>query len=370
MFYWNMCMLISLDTCLLQDIALEAVVPRSAIYRMSDTDIRHNEHVISELKSGWEYRAGWGWNLITGSRAEGLTLDNYWGHENADENLILLHGGALGVCVDGGQQPRGGSCLDFCSEGCPPGYCKLQISDLNGLMKSEVFCKKWLKYDCIEGSDSAKWLNMHHVVDCIRNCATDNVINSEPAKLSHYTDRVDTLVCSDPHPDLHNEFRNRTRGPWPTANMINDLLQLPMILVPVEHKRLQEFKFLAKMSWSHLECKLIKELPEKVRQGYIACKYIFVKRFAGASKGQNLAGDNKTHIGSYHIKCVFLHFLDKYPPSSITSPFKLFLDLLTHLQDYLQVGKRLPHYFQAQCDLLESVGNDERHLAIQVIKHD
>ena len=84
-------------------------------------------------------------------------------------------------------------------------------------------------------------------------------------------------------------------------------------------------------------------------------------------RGQNEAADGRSKIGSYHLKSVFLHFLEKRPPSLITSPFQLFLDLLTHLDVYLQVGK-LPHYFLPQCDLLETVGNDERHLARRVIR--
>ena len=176
---------------------------------------------------------------------------------------------------------------------------------------------------------------------------------------------VNTLVCSAAHPDLHHEFRSRTRSPWPTANMINYLLQLPMLLVLVGHKLSPEFNLQARMSWSHFEYKLIKELPESVRQGYIACKCV-MKRFLKAHRGQNEAADGRSKIGSYHFKTVFLHFLEKQPPSLITSPFQLFLDLLTHFDVYLQEG-RLPHYILAQCDLLETVGDDERRLVRHVI---
>ena len=51
----------------------------------------------------------------------------------------------------------------------------------------------------------------------------------------------------------------------------------------------------------------------------------------------------------------------------ITSPFSLFLDLLHELNTYLKGGK-LPHYFVAQCNLLETVEDGELRIAQQVIK--
>ena len=139
-----------------------------------------------------------------------------------------------------------------------------------------------------------------------------------------------------------------------------------MLLVLVGHKGSpeSEFKQQARMSWSHLELKLIQELPESVRQGYIACKYV-MKRFLKAHRGQNEAADGRSRVCSYHLKVVFLRFLEKRPPTQITSPFELFLVLLRELDEYLKVGN-LPHYFLAECNLLETVAADERGIARQV----
>ena len=303
------------------------------------------------------------WGLTSGSRAEGLTLEDEWGYDDSDTDVMLLNGGPLGVYVTGGQQARGKSCMDFRPEGCSPAYCKLQISDLHGLKSA-----RWFDESCVEESDGVTWLNTYNTVRCMKDSVRDTRGDSVsgPAFQHGTTDGVNTLVCSAAHPDLHHEFRSRTRGPWPTADMINYILRLPMLLVLVGHKLSAEFRLEARISWSHLEYKLIKELPESVRQGYIAYKYV-MKRFLKAHRGQNVAVDGRSKIGSYHLKTVFLHFLGKTPPSLITSPFDLFLDLSRDLDQYLEVGK-LPHYFLAQCDLLETVGNDERHLASQVIR--
>ena len=327
-----------------------------------------SEDEIPRLESGERYRADWGGVLISGSRAEGLTLEDAWGHDHADTDMMWLHGGPLGVYVAGGQQPRGESCLVFHHEGCPSAYCKLQISDLHGLKKSRAFVEIWYDDTCIEESDGVMWLNTQQTVRCMKNSFTytcDDPV-SGPAAADDTRDFVNTFVCSDAHPDINHEFRSRTRGQWPTADVINYLLQLPMLLVLVGHKLSPEYRLQARISWSHLEYKLIKELPESVRQGYIAYKYV-TKRFLKAHRGQQEAEDGRSQIGSFHLKSTFLNFLEIRPPSLVTSPFKLFMDLLIHLHDYLQVGK-LPHYFLPQCNLLETVGNEERQLALQAIQ--
>ena len=51
----------------------------------------------------------------------------------------------------------------------------------------------------------------------------------------------------------------------------------------------------------------------------------------------------------------------------IASPFGLFVDLLHNLDRYFEIGK-LPHYFLAECDLLETVDGEERRIARQAIQ--
>ena len=335
---------------------------------MHDVGVMLNQRVMSLLEREVEYCDGLGWGITSGSRAEGLTLEDDWGYDPSDTDKMWLNGGPLGVHVTGRQQARGESCLDFRPEGCSPAYCKLQISNLHRLKESTtVLGERWFDNTCVEESDGVTWLNTYNTVRCMKdstNTRGDSV--SGPTSQYRNSDTVNTLVCSAAPPDLYHEFCSRTRGPWPTEYMINYILRLPMLLVLVGHKLSAEFMLEARISWSHLEYKLIKELPESVRQGYIAYKYV-MKRFLKAHRGPNEADDGRSKIGSYHLKSVFLHFLEKRPLSLITSPFTQFMDLLILLDDYIQVGK-LPHYFLPQCDLLETVGNDERQLAQQVIQ--
>ena len=356
----------------LQDIAVEAAFPQSAVTRMRDSWVERNEFAMSALEEGRMYRGEGDWWLLTaGSRAEQLALGDSWGHPSADEDWMYINGGPMGVYVAGGQEPRGESCLQFRPQGCPAAYCKLEVTDIDGLRKSEVrLGGEWCDESCVVTSDSSLWL---HTYNAVRQMKASGILTrddhtvSGPASQGGLHDIVQTLTCSAPHPDLHEEFRTRQRGSWPPVSLIQYILQLPMLLVLVGHKGSpeSEFKQQARMSWSHLELKLIQGLPESVRQGYIACKYV-MKRFLEAHRGQNEAADGRSRVCSYHLKVVFLRFLEKRPPSQITSPFGLFLDLLRELDEYLKVGN-LPHYFLAECNLLETVGDDERGIARQII---
>ena len=300
-------------------------------------------------------------------------METKWGHPDADWDIMYLNGGTLGVYVSGGQQPRGKSCLHFHPAECPAAYCKLEVTDLRGLKDTALFGgdDRWCDESCVDESDGLQWLNTYNVVQKMKDNVTltcDGPAVTGPA--SHPGDNCDlvqTFVCSGPHLDLQEEFQNRPRGPWPLVSLIKYILQMPMLLVLVGHKGSPETEFQqqARMSWSHLELILIQELPLSVRQGYIASKYV-MKRFLEAHKGHHEDVDGRSRVGSYHIKVVFLRFLEKRPPSQITSPFRLFLDLLCELDNYLMVGS-LPHYFLAECNLLETVADDEQGIARQVI---
>ena len=358
-----MCVLVSLVTCVcvFQDVVLEMAFPRCGVYRVEDGDVRMNEWRMSELQSGEQYRGEvYSGELLSGSRAEGLAMGDHWGHDGADWDYMYLYGGRIGVNIPGGQQSRGEACLDFRPEGCPAAYSKLLITDLSGL-KQHFKIGDWIEESVYRSGDQC-WLDTYRAV---RGMKFSGQTISGPAGQSGTRDLVNTLVCNGPHPDMSQEFVNRPRQ-WPPAALISDLLKLPMLLVLVGHKLSPEFHLQARVSWSHLELKLIQELSVSIRQGYIAFKYVMKCRLK-AHRGQNEVDQGRNSVSSYHFKTSFLRHLEKTPPSMITSPYRLFLDLLHDLDDYLKVGN-LPHYFLPQCNLLETVADDELCIARTVIE--
>ena len=337
--------------------------------RLSDSIVKRNAKLISELDRKGSYKCGG--ILVVGSWAEGLALEDKWGHPQAARDVMRLEGSEMIVHVPvGHRKVKNQTCLTYRPEGCPVGYTKLEVTDVRQLSRAGW---RWWHGSCVLNDLSRRWLNTYNTVrkmakDYHGTIGSDKRIVSGPAVQRHATDTVPTLVCNSPHPDLEQEFCERPRGQWPSTSLINFIRQLVMLLVLVgyKHSPHSEFRLQARISWSVCELALIRELPGSVRQGYIACKYV-LKRFLAIHRGRNEVGDGRSCVGSYHIKSTFLHFLEKTPKSLTISPFRLFLDLLLELDIYLQRGK-LPHYFMTQCNLLETVGEDERCMARQAIE--
>ena len=348
---------------------VEVAFPSCAICQLNDEDASDNADVMSDLHSGEEYREECGECLIAGSQAEGLALESGWGHRPPDKDSMRLIGGRLGVYIPGGNAPRGAASLEYHPEGCPPAYCKLQVTDRPTLRQGlSRYTNNWRKEHiqvrrCSHRVGEHHWLDTYNTVRLMKD--SDDTV-SGPAAQSGLEETITTLVCSAPHPDLQRKFIHRSRQQWPPAQVIEDILQLPMLLVLVGHKLSKDVNREARISWSHCEMKIMQTLSKRVRQGYIACKYV-LKYFLAVHRDPNLSGDGRSHVGSFHIKTAFLHYLEKKPPTMITSPFGLFIDLLHHLDHYLEVGK-LPHYFLSECDLLETVDCEERRIARQAIR--
>ena len=354
-----------------QDLMVEVAFPRCAICRLTDAGVSSNVAAIAELRSGMAYRRdAWSRKLTAGSRAEGLALESNWGHPPVDTDIMFPYGGSLGVYMPEGHSLRQNACLEYHCERCPPAYCRLEVTEARALKKYVI---RWHTHSwwqkttsarrCIHRSGERHWLDTFRTVRVMKG-KYETV--SGPARQRGLDEYVTALVCSEAHPNLEREFRQRSRGHWPPTKLIEDILQLPMLLVLVGHKHSRYFKRQARISFSHCEIRLIRELSESVRQGYLSCKYT-LKRFLAAHRRQTKAGDGRSLVGSYHIKTVLLHYLEKIPPHMITSSFRFFVDLLHELNHYIEMGK-LPHYFLAECDLLETVNGEERHIARQAIQ--
>ena len=352
---------------------VEVAYPRCAFSQLSDDYVWENTYAISTLKSAYVYKNGWGRRLTAGSRAEGLAMEDNWGHPAADWDTMRLYGDRWGVSVPDGRQVDEDARLIYNCMGCPAAYCRLEVVHPRSIKKelksvhSHGKWDRWVKVPlCIHYDGGRYWLDTYRTVRMMTIGVESMSSMNGPAELDGLNEYVRTLVCDAAHPDLERRFRHEGQGKWPTVRLTEDILQLPMLLVLVGHKYSPDFKCQARLSWSHCELRLIQELSERVRQGYIACKYV-LKYFLTAHRGQNKADGGRSRVGSYHIKTVFLHYLEKTPPVMISSPFVLFIDLLQDLDNYLEIGK-LPHYFLPQCNLLETVGRKERDLARRAIK--
>ena len=347
-------------------VALEAAFPRAAIIKVWDGLKNWNRKWLASMLDGTLY-AGiedygeWGGMFRAGSRLEGLAIEGAWGHPTADVDRMRLFGGPLGVHVSKDCQPTGRTGLIFRPENCPPTYCKLEVRDPHALLGLEV-CGERLDESCIYRTHKVNWL---HTNNTLRRIQSGDTIHGPAGQKGMY-EHVPTFVCSASHPDFDRKYVDRARHGWPSPQQLEVIKQLPMLLVLVGHKYSSDFPFQARFSWSHMEVMLISELPQRIKQVYMAIKYVF-KFIMNKSRGPN-ADDGRSYVGSYHLKTVFLYHLEKNTPAKIASQLEFFLALLYDLRNHLDTGK-LPHYFLPDCNLLETVVHQERRFACDVINH-
>ena len=348
----------------LYDVMLEVTFPTVAIFQLTDSHVRYNQSTLSALTSGQVHhedgvRRGWG--LFAGSKAEGLAVEPWWGYEWPDLDGMFLHGAQLGVCVTQGHMStrqhhssntslsssssgcHGNSCLEYDPEGCPPAYTRLRVTDRQALLTHYL-----VDDSCMVECDGHYWL-----LSTPLNVAYQQVFNqaiTDPA--GHSTsisgpagqargglqDIVPTLVANKSHPAIV-DYINRLSSPeWPSQDQRQLIQQLPMNLVLVGHKdsprKDQEFR----LSWSAGELVLISKLPNHIKQGYIAFKYV-MKCFLKMNRAQNETDHGRSKIGSFHFKTMFLYHLENTVPSKIISPFGLMMDLFNDFIGYLNRGK-------------------------------
>ena len=370
---------------------LEATFPTCAIFQLPDVRVCQNKSRVADLTSGEANREATGtgrrWQLIAGSRAEGLALLTRWGHGRADVDYMYLHGSELGVCVSRKHPPtrrhhslntsslsssghRGISCLQYDPEDCPPGYTRLRVTDRQGLLAHQC-----VDAGCMLECDGHHWLLPTRLNEALQWDLNQKRTNPDHQSTSisgpagqawgGFADVVPTLVADKPHPAIEN-YMNRPRSPeWPSHHQLQLIGQLPMTLVLVGSNKSPRKDQETRLSWSICELVLISTLPSHIKQGYIAFKYV-LKYLLTNKRQQNKSDDGRSKVGSYHLKTILLHHLENTPPSMIKSPYGLMVDLLSRSVDYLKRMK-LPHYFLPECNLLATVGYDEQQIALQSI---
>ena len=345
-------------------IAVEVAFPQCAIIRLAERDAVRNHGVLSFLGSGSHYAGLGTGQIIAGSRGEGVAVEKGWGHPLADQDLMELYGGPLTVHVPQGRHPSGRPTLRYRPEGCPPAYCKIEVTDIQEVM--EVMGGR-LDAGCVHRINGLNWLHTRKTLMLIQS----NREVSGPAGQIRggLHELIPALVCSDAHPDMDQNYLNRPRHGWPSPRQLKVIRQFPMLLVFTGHKlsHADEIPLQARLSWSHSEMELIITLPLHIKQMYIALKYAF-KRLIKKFRGTKTAADGRSTVGSFYLKTTFLRHLERRPPIMIRSQLDLMFGLLYDLDGYLMKGN-LPHYFLPACNLLATVGPEERRLARDVIQH-
>ena len=254
--------------------------------------------------------------------------------------------------------------LVYRPEGCPEAYCKVEVLQASKLVErlGEVLSISTTTAEhCIIDINDRHWLHAQNLLFA-KNHDKEGITGPAGQEYVGMVERVPALVCSGPHPGM-KDFQRRPRKGWPSDKLISMLIQLPMLLVLIGHKLSPDFGLQTRISWSALEMLISKEIPEWVIQGYIAFKYTW----KSVLRSDPCCKDGRSQVGSYHLKNLLFYQLENNPPSKVRSPFQVFLELAGALRQCLISGT-LPHYFLPNCDLLETVQDTARQLALGSIQ--
>ena len=174
-----------------------------------------------------------------------------------------------------------------------------------------------------------------------------------------------TLVANAPAPAI-KDYLKRPRGQWPLPEQLQEVQQMPLCVALVGSKESHNPQKEARHSWSPGEMLLISYVPKYIRQGLIAAKFTYKHRVK-INRSERETDDGRSYVGTYHLKTTLLNHLEKTPPSKINSAFQTMMNIFHDLCVYLNKGY-LPHYFLPDCNLLATVREDERQIALQTIQ--
>ena len=308
----------------------------------------------------------------SGSRAEGLAIEDGWGHPKADHDMMTLCTEHMNFQVTQDDFLRDRFYIMYHPEGCRPAYCKLKVTRLLALKKAldETF------NNLIQSSHGKNWINTFNLLTMIQGEVEtydgDDDVDPEiicgPAgqTISGSIEYVPALVGSAPYPQMKQFFQQKDKNTCLTTEVVKAVSEMAMTVVLCGHKASAQYNSEARLSFSLCEFKLIHDQPTVVKQAYIAFKYI-VKRILSQQRSGAWENDGRGHMSSYHLKSILLQYLEKTPTHSLTSSFECMMELFIELDSFLKAGK-LPHYFVEQCDLFEMIMTEELNSIRKEIK--
>ena len=284
------------------------------LYGMSklphNVDLKKEDTIAMLTEPGWTNYCGLEdtvESLIAGSKAEGLSMEELAGYDEADVDAMDIRGGgwvvhagpecsAVSRCVvcSGSTTAVDESHLEMVCTGCPPAYCQVKvagsISNVCDRMGRTAIMQTLEVIQAVTtlGTDDARkclisrydqaWLSSYEILQR-RPCRwiKEYDFQGPAGVVSHglgSEDIVFTLICCSPLRCM-DKFHKRVRAPyWPSDRTLERLRNTRGMIVCMGHRLSPEqdqhlqFRF----SFSCQELLLANDMPPWVKQGYIAFK--------------------------------------------------------------------------------------------------
>ena len=223
---------------------MESAYSGSGISILKDEAALENDETMKKMVSLDMFHSLYIGIFHAGSSAEGLAVQVTWGQEPADQDEMLLFGQQLCVHIPQGFQSPGESLLVYRPEGCPPGYWKLEVINSKALKETSLWGQQ-LGTSCMHSSGNKQWLHTANTllrIQQAKNAITpDSVYKSTDISgptgqaASGLVEYVPTLVGNGSYPNME-ENCNRNQGEWPSAQLIDEISEMPMLFVLIGHK--------------------------------------------------------------------------------------------------------------------------------------
>ena len=368
----------------LYGLAIELVFPVFGMFRLRDERVSHNREVLEELRNGTAFEKAngdIGRYFLSGSSAEGLALEDSFGHTPCDDSVMVLLGGDLGVYVpEPGQSPAGES-LCYDPTGCPPAYTRLRVLDPSrlhqGIMQWKIHIDSEYndyvpmavaspeKAEWIVNDSDNLWVDTRHMLESISHPHCEGRPHGPAGQLlDDVVEYVPALVGSAPHPSIEAYCNRRRR--WPTQAILEEIRAAPMLSVLKGRKSSVNSHLQWRASWSHGEFILIHSLETWIKQAFIAFKYAIKSVMSKYLDSKKIISGRPSPLKSYHLKTVFLHHLENRPPKPSGSSFQFMCALCYDLKQRLE-ARTLPHYFVSDCNLLDGLKDEDRQFALRAV---
>ena len=300
------------------NLAVELAFPSCSLKRLWDWDVILNNKLLANLECGEAGRVACGEWFVSGSRAEGLALEDGWGHGKVDTDYMKLYGGNLRVVMpseDG--PPLDDACFVLRTSGCPPAHARVEgVGEADQLYRKLENTRVYAAYSqtirpenimqCFELQRDKIWLSSYGILRALHYSDTSDRFGSRSISgpAGQYVgnddlagnplagimlDYVVTLICSGPLPTIQS-YLDRSRSPqWPRQETMARMRNMPAMLVCTGHRFSLRPDLEFRLSWSFLELLLATDMPDWIKQAHCAFKLI-VKR--GLAKQREVQQDS------------------------------------------------------------------------------
>ena len=402
-------------------IGLEYAFPEWAAAKLSSEEtIAENQQVLEMLQNGSLGLRLPTENVLTltsGSQAEGLAMEK--GYTGSDLDEMRMYGRSLQFTVPGDAEAGVvGSVLVMRTEGCPPGFCRIEaVGDLNENIRRVAGTVPWneqnaLTIEKVQGcfetdAHGRHWLLSGRIHRALLPRMSEDTID-KPTWGNDLMEMAATFIGSAPLPSVRHFLNRRRDGDWPRQPTLDLIGQLPALIVCKPHASNPSQTF--RCSWSHIEILLSEDMPKWVKQAYRAFKYIVKGRLdlsrlihaaERTARGrdffnslENVTARNmslnvqdnlkrlldqedlqavgapengETSFSSFFLKTVLLHCLEESASvGEQGDAFSFLLTLARKLRKTLEAG-RLSNYFLPDFNLFENLHAGDRTVVLGAI---